>query len=240
MTKNQAIKNYLDFFKISELYGQVISFVSFSDETDAPKKAYKERNDLINFFSMQLFYRETSEEYKSIIENLDKYYPKLSIEFKRIVDMAKKNISLSSKIPPKLMEEYQKACSESNHYWKIAKTKSDFSIFAPYFEKVIKTVKEMAKYYGAKEGSYYNTYLDMYEEGITEDVLDNFFNTLKARIIPLLQKIKNSNVVIRDDFTKRHISKPKQLKMGTYLSKVIGYDLSRGMIKETEHHLLIV
>lgn len=235
MTKKQAIKNYLDFYKVSEMYGQAISFISFGDETDAPKKAYKERNDIMNFFSMELFYRETSEEYKKIISDLDKHYSKLSKEFQRIVDLAKKNISLSSKIPAKLMEEYQKACADSNHYWKIAKNKSDYSIFAPYFEKVIKIVKEMATYYGLKEGLYYNTYLDMYEEGITEKVLDNFFNILKARIVPLLKKIQNSNVVIRDDFTSRHISKPKQLKMGTYLAKTIGYDLSKGMIKETEH-----
>ena len=75
----------------------------------------------------------------------------------------------------------------------------------------------------------------MYEEDINQVELDNFFNTLKARIVPLLKKIQASDVVIKDDFLSRKIDKESQMKMGKLIARKMGYDFSRGMVRESEH-----
>ena len=75
----------------------------------------------------------------------------------------------------------------------------------------------------------------MYEEDITENELDKFFNKLKERIVPLLKKIMESNVEIKDDFLFKKVSKDNQMKMGKYIASLLGYDFSLGMVKESEH-----
>ena len=92
---------------------------------------------------------------------------------------------MNVKVPVEVMNEYQKACSDAFFYWDNAKNKSDYSIYKPYLEKVINLQKQVGLYMKDENTSLYDTFLDMYEEGISSVELDNFFATLKERIVPL-------------------------------------------------------
>ena len=133
------------------------------------------------------------------------------------------------------MNEYQKSCSDAFYYWEIAKNKSDYSLYAPYLKNVLENQIKIGQYMKDDNKSLYETFLDMYEEDITEKELDEFFNKLKERIVPLLKKIMESNVEIKDDFLFKKVSKDNQMKMGKYISSLLGYDFSLGMVKESEH-----
>lgn len=235
MNKNLAIKNYNLYIKENQMLQYAIASISFDDSTGAPKKAFKERNEVLNYFQSLLFARSVSKEYQQIIADLDKYYDSLSSKYKRIVDLSKKELSMNVKVPVEVMNEYQKACSDAFYYWDIAKNKSDYSIYKPYLEKVINLQKQVGLYMKNENTSLYDTFLDMYEEGISSVELDNFFATLKARIVPLLKKINESNVKINDSFLSRKINKNSQMEMGKLMAKKVGYDFSMGMVKESEH-----
>lgn len=235
MKQKEAIKNYEDYMRISHYYQYVMNEINFEDVTDAPKKNYRERNEIMNYFSYELFKRNTSIDFEKRIEDLNQFYPTLDKKYQRIVDLSLKDFNQNKKIPSELMKEYQKACSEAYHYYILAKEKNDYQIYKPYLKKVLDMNVLFAKYYGKKSGSYYNTFLDLYEEDIQEEELDLFFQSLKERILPLLEKIKASSLTIKDDFLKRPIDKQKQMAMAHYLLKVIGFDEKRGMLKETEH-----
>ena len=235
MNKQSAIKEYNDYIKINSMFRYAIASISFDDATGAPKKAFQERNEVINYFQMELFKRSTSNEYRRIINNLKYYYEDLSERYQRIVDLASKELKNSVKVPQNVMYAYQLACSNANYYWELAKNKNDYNIYKPYLKDVIEKQIEVGKCMKVYNKSLYETFLDMYEEDITERELDLFFAKLKERIVPLLKKIMDSNVEIRDDFLYRKMTKNKQMKMGTFLVKKLGYDLSTGMIRETEH-----
>ena len=70
MNKQSAIKEYNDYIKINSMFRYAIASISFDDATGAPKKAFQERNEVINYFQMELFKRSTSNEYRRIINNL--------------------------------------------------------------------------------------------------------------------------------------------------------------------------
>lgn len=235
MNKKQAIINYNEYMKETRMYAQAIATLSFDDSTGAPAKAFKERNEVMNYFQTILFKRSISSEYQQIIKDLEKCYRSLSKKYQRIVDLSKKELDQNVKVPVEVMNEYQMACSDAFYYWQLAKNKSDYSIYKPYLEKVIKCQKEVANYFKKPEVDLYDTFLDMYEEDINQVELDNFFNTLKARIVPLLKKIQASDVVIKDDFLSRKIDKESQMKMGKLIARKMGYDFSRGMVRESEH-----
>ena len=235
MNKKQAILNYENYQKINNMYTYAVASISYDDSTGAPKKAFKERNDVLNYFQMLLFERSISNEYQQIINDLSKCYNSLSVKYKRIVDLAKKDLKANLKVPVEVMNEYQKSCSDAFYYWEIAKNKSDYSLYAPYLKNVLENQIKVGQYMKDDNKSLYETFLDMYEEDITENELDEFFNKLKERIVPLLKKIMESNVEIKDDFLFKKVSKDNQMKMGKYIASLLGYDFSLGMVKESEH-----
>ena len=175
MTKSLAIKQYNLYMKETQMLSYAAASISFDDSTGAPKKAFKERNEVLNYFQSILFARSVSKEYQLLIANLDKYYNSLSNKYKRIVDISKKELAMNVKVPVEIMNKYQMACSEAFYYWDIAKNKSDYKIYKPYLEKVITLQKEVGKYMKDEGSSLYDTFLDMYEEGITTAELDVFF-----------------------------------------------------------------
>ena len=235
MNKNLAIKNYNLYMKENQMLQYACASISFDDSTGAPKKAFKERNEVLNYFQSLLFSRSVSKEYQQIIADLDRYYNSLSNKYKRIVDISKKELAMNVKVPVEVMNEYQKACSDAFFYWDNAKNKSDYSIYKPYLEKVINLQKQVGLYMKDENTSLYDTFLDMYEEGISSVELDNFFATLKERIVPLLKKINESNVKINDSFLSRKINRNSQMEMGKLMAKKVGYDFSMGMVRESEH-----
>ena len=235
MNKSLAIKQYNDFIKENMMYNYAATLISYDSDTDACAKSYEEHQDVSNYFSLLVFKRKTSKEYVDLINNLEKYYLQLSPKYQRIVDISKKELENNQKVPFELMERYQKSCSDAFYYWKKAKNENNYSIFRPYLEKVIKCQIEMGNYIKKDNQSIYEAFLDSYEEGITEKELDEFFAKLKSRIVPLLKKTVDSNVKIDDEFMSRKVRKSSQMKMGIMIAKEIGYDFSRGQVKETEH-----
>lgn len=235
MNKNLAIKNYNLYMKENQMLQYACASISFDDSTGAPKKAFKERNEVLNYFQSLLFSRSVSKEYQQIIADLDRYYNSLSNKYKRIVDISKKELAMNVKVPVEVMNEYQKACSDAFFYWDNAKNKSDYSIYKPYLEKVINLQKQVGLYMKDENTSLYDTFLDMYEEGISSVELDNFFATLKERIVPLLKKINESNVKINDSFLSRKINRNSQMEMGKLMARKVGFDFSMGMVRESEH-----
>ena len=221
--------------KENQMLQYACASISFDDSTGAPKKAFKERNEVLNYFQSLLFSRSVSKEYQQIIADLDRYYNSLSNKYKRIVDISKKELAMNVKVPVEVMNEYQKACSDAFFYWDNAKNKSDYSIYKPYLEKVINLQKQVGLYMKDENTSLYDTFLDMYEEGISSVELDNFFATLKERIVPLLKKINESNVKINDSFLSRKINKNNQMEMGKLMARKVGFDFSMGMVRESEH-----
>jgi carboxypeptidase Taq len=235
MNTKELIKKYREYYKVNEMISNTLSIIGFEDETDAPKKAHKEREEILNYFYMEYFKRTTSNEYLGLLEEMKKHYDSLPPLYQRAVTLDLKDVERDRKVPEQVAEESQKVMNQSSYYWKEAKQNDDYSIWAPYFKEVIHYSKVLAKYYGAVDNSYYNTYLDMYEEGTSEKELDIFFDKLKKRIVPLLKKVMNSKVNIRTDFLHTRVNKTQQEKLGKLTAKSIGYDFSRGMLKETEH-----
>ena len=103
---------------------------------------------------------------------------------KGVVRVVKRELNYYQKVPPKLVEELQKATIDSNIPWREARKKSDFSIFKPYLEKITELKREEATHLNPS-GNPYNARLDLSEEGLTTTDLDKIFSEL----VPQLKKI---------------------------------------------------
>ena len=90
-----------------------------------------------------------------------------------------------SKIPADEYAAFTKLTQQSIPAWVKAKRTNDFSVFAPYLEKIVAARRAQAHYF-APDRDPYEVLLDQYEHGLTIAQCDEFFATLRETIVPLL------------------------------------------------------
>lgn len=211
--------------------------ISFDGQTIAPKHpdSVQERANAQTYFAMELFRRHTDPQYDALISFLESHVSELDQSLQRMVYLERRSLNELKKIDPKDYAAYSELLTKAQVIWEQAKEKDDFSLFAPYLEKIIGYVRKFASLNKTVEGPLYNTLLDQYEEGMTIEKLDGFFATLKARIVPLLKAIQQSKKIIRKDFMKRSFPIHEQWAFAKEVLHLIGYDLQRGALAASVH-----
>ncbi|MFC7370578.1 carboxypeptidase M32 [Fictibacillus iocasae] len=232
-------KEFLDYVKKMQHLNEAIGLMYWDLRTGAPKKGVEQRSEIIGTLSADMFAMSTSDEMKSYIDRLSKpeQADRLSDVTKKTLEEVKKEFERNAKIPPAEFKEYVILQSKAESVWEEAKNSSDFALFQPYLEKLVQFNKKFIEYWGY-EGNRYNTLLDMYEPGVTVDILDEVFAKLRERIVPLLQKITESQKP-ETSFLFEHFPKDKQKEFSLHVLKDMGYDFDSGRLDETVHPFAI-
>ncbi|UII54578.1 carboxypeptidase M32 [Cytobacillus spongiae] len=238
MTENiqQVEKEFLDYVKKMSAYKEALSLIYWDLRTGAPKNGADQRSEVIGMLSSDVFNMSTSEEMAAYIAKLstEEASSVLSEITKKTLEECKKEYDRNKKIPASEYKEYVILQSKAETVWEDAKANSDFRMFQPYLEKLVETNKRFIRYWGY-EGNKYNTLLDMYEPGVTVDVLDRVFGELREKIIPLVQQIAESSHKPTTEFLYEHFPKEKQKGFSLDVLKQMGYDFDSGRLDETVH-----
>ncbi|MFI5204963.1 MAG: hypothetical protein ACHQF2_10745, partial [Flavobacteriales bacterium] len=146
---------------------------------------------------------------------------------------ASRDFSIRKKYTTAFVEKMSRTVSASFQSWQEAKTKNDFSIFAPQLEKLLELKFEECELLGYKEHPY-DALLDQYEPGLTVSQLEPVFNGIRKNLKPVIdQVIAHGNV--RDDFMFRKFDVHKQWDFGLHLLKQMGYDFNAGRQDKSAH-----
>lgn len=226
---------YDNYYKSLKGYQIVLSVLNFDNSTIAPKKSLEEKAEYTSSVFESYIKLQTSPEYESIINELYYNKEKLNESYKRISVIDKKDLDHAKAIPLEMQKDYNILINKAFLIWRDAKQNNNWKLFEPYLTKIVEYQRKIASLWGPLNGSLYNTLLDSYEDGNTTEKLDDFFDTIKATIIPLVKKIQAKNLKYDNEFVYSKISHSKQLKIANYLLKTNGFDFTRGYIGETEH-----
>lgn len=227
-------KEFLDYVKKMEAYKEALGLIYWDLRTGAPKQGVEQRSEVIGMLSTDVFKMSTSEEMEAYIVELSGNESILSeITMKTLLE-CKKEYDLNKKIPAEEYKEYVILQSKSESIWEEAKAKSDFEMFRPYLEKLVAMTKRFIQYWGFK-GNKYNTLLDMYEPGVTVEVLDQVFGQLREKIVPLVHSISQSEQKLETGFLFEHFPKEKQRDFSLEILKQMGYNFNAGRLDETVH-----
>lgn len=139
-----------------------------------------------------------------------------------------------AKIPADEYAAFTKLCSQSVPAWVKAKRTNDFSVFAPYLEKIIAARRAQAQYF-APDRDPYEVLLDRYEHGLTIAKCDEFFATLRETIVPLLADIKARGKAVRTDFLDQEWPLDGQRKVSQKIMELWGLDPAHCYLAESEH-----
>ncbi len=229
-----ALRRFKDAQQKMNALGYASSMLFWDASTGAPKSGSDARSHAIGVLSGfqhgLLINPEMDADLTCLMENLDGLD---AIDRAMVVD-SKKEYDKMTKIPLDEYQKYNVLISKSSMVWEDAKEKSDFGHFKPYLSEVIDYLLKFADYRGY-EGHPYNLYIDDFEEGMTVDQLNVFFDELRARIVPLLKKIAEKQKLIDTAFLFKHYPKDLQDKVSRELLGWMGFDLRRGQLKESVH-----
>ncbi|AJI56359.1 carboxypeptidase Taq (M32) metallopeptidase family protein [Francisella philomiragia] len=202
-------------------------------ETEAPKNSINTTSEVIGFFTEKIYEITNSEEITKSLKYLNNNLSALDETNKRIVYLTTKQKDRLSKIPKDEYVAYNKLLSQAQNIWTKARKDNDFEVFAPYLEEIIKYQKKYVERIGYNEHPY-DVLLDDYEEGMTVAKLEPFFDSLKERIVPLLEKIKDAKQVNTSCIDKPY-DIDKQKEYSHKIAKQLGFNFDSGILKESAH-----
>jgi len=138
----------------------------------------------------------------------------------------------ATKIPQNLVREITMAASHGEAIWREARQKSDFSLFKPFLEKILKLRKQEARALGHKNA--YDAFLDEFEPGESEENVGRLIAELSAELVPFFGKIASKKKV---DTSVLHRNYPVELQreFGILAAKTIGFDFNAGRLDVTSH-----
>lgn len=209
------------------------ALMGWDSMTLASKKGVNARSEVIGNMSELFFTSLINEDVKETLEYLDSHKDELDFNTAAKTRLYLKDYNNIMKIPKDEYTAYEALISKSNLAWEEAREKNDFSIFAPFLDKVLKTKKKFVEYRGY-EGHPYNTMLGDYEDGLTVEAADEFFTNLKAKIVPLVKKIQAKGNP-SNDFLDQVYEIDKQDEYSKYMMEVLNFRMDCGTLAQSAH-----
>lgn len=240
----QSIKDvessFMEYLKKMSSYEEALSLIGWDLRTGAPKKGVEQRSEVIGDLSEELFQMSISHEMKNYIDRLSEEHAQniISDITKKSLQECKKTYDQNSQIPAHEYKAYVILQSQAEIIWEEARAKSDFGMFQPYLEKIVDYKKRFVHYWGY-EGHPYNTLLDLYEPGVTVDMIDHVFSQVREHIVPLLQAVTESENQPNTSFLFQHFPAQNQKAFTMQILKDMGYDFEAGRLDETTHPFAI-
>ena len=226
------MKKLLELSKEISLLGRFLTLASWDQETETPEGGQEGLSEMMEYLSSLYYEKVTNPELKKGLDELSDQ--ELSIRDAAIVRKMKENFDRMAKIPQEEYLAYQSVLARSQNIWAKAKRENNFELFKETLRQIVDYEKKFAGYTKTNEACLYDVVLNQYEKGFTTEKLNEFFGLLKSEIVPLLKNIQESGIDYQKPYNQK-VDADVQEKYNKKLAGYIGFDLSRGVIKRSEH-----
>jgi len=223
-----------ELIKKQKAYLYMLQLVGWDSQTEAPRESFARRAEMVGMISGEYFRLSIDKEYQEAVYTLYNSLEELDDLTKREIKIAKKQLDKIVKIPENEFVEFQKLLQMAQQIWEDAKAKSDYSAFKDTLAEIIVYTKKFVSYYKDDEHPY-NVLLDAYEEGMTMEDYDMFFNALKKDLVPFVKTVLQSKDETNYEFLKNKYDVEKQKEFCDYLIDVFHFNRNRGLMKKSVH-----
>jgi carboxypeptidase Taq len=210
--------------KISHL-NSAIALLGWDQEVYMPKSGAGVRAQQFSTLATISHELSTNPDFEATVIHL---LEKSSFGFKekRNLEESKYEIEESKKLNSDFIKRSAVARSSAFQSWQEARQKEDFSIFQSDLQVIVDLEKEKANLLGYK-GHPYNALLNLYERDLTVKTLEQVFDQVKTKIVPLVKAIK-AKEQSSDACIKQSFSKEDQWKFSLEILKQMEFDTDGG------------
>ncbi|MEO5644207.1 MAG: carboxypeptidase M32 [Bacteroidia bacterium] len=167
----------------------------------------------------------TAESLGKVLELLEKDDSLNEIQ-KNNTRQTRKDYLKAKKYTRAFVEEMSQSISEAFNAWQEAKSKSDFSIFAPKLKKLIELKRKECEMLGYKEHAY-DALLDQHEPGLTTKEVEILFDEVRESLVPFVKSIAakplHSAALLHQQYDKT-----KQFDFSVQVLKAMQFDFKYG------------
>lgn len=225
--------------KISHL-NSIESLLSWDQQVMMPQGGHISRSLQIETLSGIVHDLQTEKDLGKLIEEClkEEQEDKYAI---MMVKLAKKNFDKQSKIPKELVEENAKLSSTGYQVWAKARQENKFEDFVPVLKQWIELKKKMAKCIDEQKKPI-DVWIDEHDPDMKSSRLDELFQQIKDKIVPLIKKIAHAEKKIDTSFIYSSEGKfqvEKQEKLSKEFSKEIGFSFENGRLDVSTHPFTI-
>ena len=206
------------------------SVLSFDEETAMPPMGAEGRGAQIGALSALVHEIGTGSEMKSLVDALSK--EDLNEADKALVHHHQRYLSHEGRLPAAFIEEEARLISLSQVAWVKAREASDFSLFAPWLEKIIALEKEKARIINP-DAPAYDTLLDLYEEGQDAASVAAVFDPLEEGIHRIQEMIGGRTV--ETGFLYEQYNAARVHEFCLSVIDRMGFDRERGAVSISVH-----
>lgn len=228
------VQRFRENVKKIKAYIYVLQLAGWDSSTEAPRNAFKRRGEVLSELSKELFNLQTNPEAIKLINELYQEINNFDDNFQREIKKAKRSVDKIVNIPQNEYVAYQKLINDSQIVWEDAKKNNDFASFKSNLTQIIDYNKKFALYYNPT-GLPYDTLLDDYEEGMTMEDYDKFFDALKKDLVPFVKEILQTKKTDYSSFINSAFDVKKQEEFCEYLLDVFSFDRNSGLMKKSVH-----
>ncbi len=237
MTINEALQKISEFENANSALNHASGILYYDGDTIAPEGSVEIRALTLGELSRMSYELITAPAFIEALETLNSNLDSLSDVERRKVTELYREYDNTRKIPMQEMIDFNIHLTESSAVWHKAKENNDFASFEPYLQKTFDTLKRFAAYTDPDKDPY-DVCLDKYERGLTKERCEEFFSTLREKLVPLIARVGSAKQ-IDDSVLKLHYPKSRQEKFTDYLVDVMDIDRNHFTVGETEHPFTI-
>lgn len=230
----QTVQAFKDKLRRMDAYGHALGILSYDSETAMPRGGAAHVGRTLEILSEEVYKMEVDPEYRALMEEILLHKGEVDFVTRREAEEGMESLLRTEKIPMEEYVAYQVIANEAGNLWRQAKETNNFSLFAPYLEKLVDYNRRFAAYWD-KDKAPYDVLLDQYEKGLTMETLDAFFGELRDKLVPLIRAISQKGSVAEERFLHRSFPVHKQRELSDYLMQVMTIDRNHCAIGETEH-----
>ncbi|MFX1353243.1 MAG: carboxypeptidase M32 [Promethearchaeota archaeon] len=228
-----AMKELWEYFNEIMRLNFIRALLGWDQQVNMPKGSVKGRAEQLALIQKLIHSRIKSEKTGDLIKNAEKQQNLSEVDLAMIRE-AKREYEHATRIPDELVIEIAKTASFGHVEWEKAREKSDFSIFKPYLEKMIKLQIEFAEKLDTGP-TLYSTLIDLYEPGGTYNWISKIFNSLKSDLVKIVNKLDNSSDKPNQSILKKYYNPDKQWELSLEIVKKLGFDFSVGRQDKSTH-----
>ena len=150
-----------------------------------------------------------------------------------LVRIARRDFERAVCLPAELVEETARATALAEPAWVDARSRADWSGFAPHLERIVELRRRAAERYGY-DGHPLDPLIDLHEPGLTKARVEAIFATLAERQVPMVRAVAAAEDR-RDAPLHGRFDEAIQEELGRAVVGRFGYDWSRGRQDRAVH-----
>jgi carboxypeptidase Taq len=156
-----------------------------------------------------------------------------SSEIGRLLAVTARDYEKATRVPATYVAEHAQVTSVARLVWQEARSRSDFTLFAPHLEKIIGLKRQYVSFF-APTAHPYDILLDDYEPGLTTHDVQVLFDALRSRQRDLIRRVA-ACPQIGDRLL--HLAHPEQglWDFGVDVATAFGFDWTRGRQDKSVH-----